>query len=88
VEKDYHRLNGEVVALRAERERLQAELGEAAVRQQRSFDQEAELRRVVEDQTQHLKGTYGEIARLESLVREMEGTRAWRLHRLLERRKS
>jgi chromosome segregation ATPase len=87
VEKDYHRLHGEVVALREERERLRAEQAEAAVRQQRAFDQEAELRRVVEDQTQHLGRTYGEIGRLESLVRDMEATRAWRLHRLLERRK-
>jgi LmbE family N-acetylglucosaminyl deacetylase/glycosyltransferase involved in cell wall biosynthesis len=87
LEKDYHRLHGEVVALRSERERLQGGLHDAALRQQRSFDQEAELRRVVEDQTQHLARTYAEITRLESLVRDMESTRAWRLHRLLERRK-
>ena len=87
LEKEYHRLNGEVVALRSERERLQGELHDAALRQQRGFDQEAELRRVVEDQTQHLARTYAEIARLGSLVRDMENTRAWRLHRLLERRK-
>jgi hypothetical protein len=42
---------------------------------------------VVEDQTQHLGRTYGEIARLETLIRAMEASRAWRLHRLLERRK-
>ncbi|HUP25688.1 MAG TPA: PIG-L family deacetylase [Thermoanaerobaculia bacterium] len=88
VEKDYHRLHGEVVALRADRERLQGELQQAAARLQRSFDQEAELRRVVDDQTEHLRRTYAEIERLGSLVREMESTRAWRLHRLLERRRS
>ena len=32
-----------------------------------------------------LRRTYAEIERLNRLVREMEGTRAWRLHRLAER---
>jgi LmbE family N-acetylglucosaminyl deacetylase/glycosyltransferase involved in cell wall biosynthesis len=88
VEKDYHRTNGEVATLRAELERLQGDLREGAVRQQRSFDQEAELRRVVDDQTEHLRRTYAEIERLASLIRAMENSRAWRLHRFLERRRS
>ena len=76
----FHRLNGEAVALRTDGERLRAEA-------QRLYDAERELRAAVADQDAHLGRTYAEIERLNALVREMEGTRAWRLHRWLTRRK-
>lgn len=72
-----HRLQGEVEALRAEHEILAADL-------RRLYDEEARLRAAVDDQTAHLGRTYDEIQRLEGRIREMEGTRAWRLHRRLE----
>jgi LmbE family N-acetylglucosaminyl deacetylase/glycosyltransferase involved in cell wall biosynthesis len=76
----FHRLNGEAVALRADGERLRAEA-------QRLYDAERELRAAVADQDAHLGRTYAEIERLNALVREMEGTRAWRLHRRFSRGK-
>ena len=39
-------------------------------------------------QTAHLGRTYAEIERLNSLIREMESTRAWRMHQWLGRRRS
>ncbi len=35
-----------------------------------------------------LRATYGEIERLNALLREMEGTRAWRFHQWVQERKS
>jgi len=63
-------LNGEAVALRAERERLDAD----RVRLEEALRAGGE---VWERTAGELRG---EIARLESLVRAMEGTKAWRLH--------
>jgi hypothetical protein len=79
-EDAYHRLHGEAEALRADRERTSAEL-------QRLYDDERGLRATVADQHTHLGRTYAEIARLEGLIRDMESTRAWRVHRWLERRR-
>jgi LmbE family N-acetylglucosaminyl deacetylase len=79
LEERYHVLNGEAVALRTERERLHAEI-------QRLYDEERKLRAAVDDQTAHLGRTYAEIGRLNSLLREMEGTRAWRVHQWWGRR--
>ncbi len=45
----------------------------------------AELRDVLAGRDEQLRRTYAEIARLDRLVHEMEGTRAWRLHRWAER---
>ena len=41
-----------------------------------------------DDQTAHLGRTYAEIERLNAAIREMEATRAWRLHTWLRRRSS
>lgn len=62
---------------------------EAALRRQEAElrRQEAELRTVVADQDDHLRRTYSEIERLNGIIREMEGTRAWRLHRRLSGRR-
>ena len=39
----------------------------------------------VERLAEDLRRTYAEIVRLNELMREMQGTRAWRLHRIVER---
>jgi len=79
LEDRYHVLNGEASALREEREGLRAEI-------QRLYDEETKLRAAMDDQTGHLGRTYAEIERLNSLIREMESTRAWRIHRWWQRR--
>src|SRR6185436_17440153 len=73
-EERFHAVNGELAGSREESERRAAEL-------QRLYDEERKLRAAVEDQTAHLGRTYAEIERLNRLIREMEATRAWRLHR-------
>lgn len=70
----FHRLNGEAEALRGERELLRTEA-------QRLYDDEGALRAAVADQDAHLGRTYGEIERLNAVIREMQATKAWRLHR-------
>lgn len=74
LDERYHRLNGEATALHDENERAVAEL--------------QRLQSVIDDQTGHLERTYGEIERLNRLIREMEGTRAWRMASWWRRRTS
>ena len=81
LEDRFHLLNGHAAALRTEREGLHTEI-------QRLYEEERKLRAVVDDQTAHLGRTYAEIGRLNGIVREMEGTRAWRLHQWWQRRTS
>ncbi|HUO86992.1 MAG TPA: PIG-L family deacetylase [Thermoanaerobaculia bacterium] len=81
-----HRQHGELVALREERQRLDDALADNARQFERLFGEEAELRRVVADQDDHLRRTYAEIERLNGVIRDMEATRAWRLHQRLSRR--
>ncbi|MFY9823493.1 MAG: glycosyltransferase, partial [Thermoanaerobaculia bacterium] len=81
LEERYHAMNGEVAALRDEHGKLR---GEA----QRLYDDEGKLRAVVDDQTAHLGRAYAEISRLNGVIREMEATRAWRLHNWLRRKPS
>ena len=70
-------LNGEAVALRAERERLDAD----------RVRLEAELRSGAEAWERTAGSLRGEIGRLESVLRAMEGTKAWRLHLWAQRLK-
>jgi hypothetical protein len=86
LEERYHALNGELTALRAELAATAEGHGKATAEVQRLYDQEASLRSVVEDQTVHLGRTYAEIERLNGTIREMEATRAWRLHTWMRRR--
>ena len=58
----------------------------ASAEVQRLYDDEGKLRAAVDDQTAHLGRTYAEIERLNGLIREMEATRAWRVHQWLGRR--
>jgi len=78
LESRYHALHGEVAARREDATRQEAEL-------RRLYADEAALRAVVEERDAHLGRTYAEIARLEARIREMEGTRAWRAHRRVEK---
>lgn len=78
-EERFHALNGELEGFRAGHAKLAAEL-------QRLYDEERALRSAVDDQTVHLGRTYAEIERLNRLIREMEATRAWRLHQRLQRK--
>ncbi len=45
------------------------------------------LRAKVEEQEEHLRRLYAEIERLGSVIEEMQGTRAWRVHEWLQRRR-
>jgi LmbE family N-acetylglucosaminyl deacetylase/glycosyltransferase involved in cell wall biosynthesis len=73
-EERYHARNGECAALESDHRRLRAEV-------QRLHEEEGKLRAAIDDQTAHLGRTYAEIERLNGIIREMEATRAWRLHR-------
>ncbi|HXO20872.1 MAG TPA: PIG-L family deacetylase [Thermoanaerobaculia bacterium] len=79
LEERFHATRGELAALTAGHERLRADA-------QRLYGEEAKLRAAVDDQTAHLGRTYAEIERLNRAIREMEATRAWRLHRWWHRR--
>ena len=48
-------------------------------------EQEKLLREVTTDQEEHLKRLYAEITRLNGLISAMESTKAWRLHRTVEK---
>ena len=85
VKGDLARLEAERQRLAAEEARLREEMAGREREQQRLYDDERALRAAVDDQTEHLRRTYAEIERLNGIVRGMEATRAWRLHRWLER---
>jgi hypothetical protein len=92
-EEGFHRANGELVALREEHRRLsddelrlRASVDDNARQFESMFAEEAALRSVVADQDDHLRRTYAEIERLNGVIREMEATRAWRLHQRLSGR--
>jgi len=78
-EERFHAANGELAGFREASERTAAEL-------RRLYEEERSLRAAVEDQTAHLGRTYAEIERLNRVIREMEGTRAWRLHQWWQRK--
>lgn len=88
LEERYHALNGEATALRADLAATAEAHGKATAEAQRLYDQEGSLRDVVDNQTAHLGRTYAEIERLNAAIREMEATRAWRLHNWMRRRPS
>jgi LmbE family N-acetylglucosaminyl deacetylase len=81
LEERYHALNGQVEAVKQDNERVRMDL-------QRLYDQEQKLRDSVNEQTVHLRRTYGEIERLNALIKRMESSRAWRVHRWVQERKS
>lgn len=76
-EEEHHRLNGRVVGLENH-----LEVVEASERRTREALQEmqGQERQVSQD----LRRAYDEIERLNGLIKAMESTRAWRLHRWVE----
>lgn len=91
----FHRLNGEVASLRADRERVGRELEEKSDEARRLIAEEERLgtdlerlRQDLQQRDEDLRATYGEIERLNELVESMRGTRAWRLHEWISRRSS
>ncbi len=84
-EERFHAANGALAARAAEHERLAGDLARQAVDLTRLYGEEKALHATIDDQTGHLGRTYAEIERLNGLIRAMEATRAWRLHRLFSR---
>ncbi len=95
LEDSYHRINGEREALRIERDRLAEERDRLVAdhRQHPEHDRQAlelyrerdQLRQEVAERDEHLRRTYAEIERLNELIEAMESTRAWRMHRTIEK---
>jgi LmbE family N-acetylglucosaminyl deacetylase len=77
----YHQKNGDLAALGDAHRLLDTET-------QRLYGEEEKLRAALAERDEHLGRTYGEIARLNGLLKEMQATRAWRAHEWLGRRKS
>jgi hypothetical protein len=73
--------------LRDEVERCQRQAAIFDARLRQLFGDEALLRGTIGETEEHLARTYQEIDRLNALIREMEGTKAWRLHHWIERRR-
>ncbi len=98
-EDRYHRLNGEIVLLRSERDQLviarDRVLDDLAGAQNHVGELETEIEKLGEElrthfssaetQQKHLSRTYAEIDRLTTIIEEMESTKAWSLHRKLEK---
>jgi LmbE family N-acetylglucosaminyl deacetylase len=87
LEGSYHRLNGEAVALRSEREDMAADRQRLMTTLRQHEDTIHELTRHQKDLDAHLGRVYAEIERLNGIIKAMEGTRAWRAHRWLEKLK-
>jgi hypothetical protein len=81
------RLVGEAQAKERELAARDAAAAATAGELRRVYGEESKLRGAVDEQTAHLGRTHAEIERLNRLIRDMEATRAWRLHRWLERRR-
>jgi LmbE family N-acetylglucosaminyl deacetylase len=79
-EQARHRLHGEVVSLREAGEQLRAAQDANGEELRRLYAEEARLREELAAQTETVAATYGEIERLGKILRDMESTRAWRLH--------
>jgi LmbE family N-acetylglucosaminyl deacetylase len=78
LEDAYHRIDGERESLAVYSDKLKKQI-------QDLHDEEKLLREVADDQENHLKRVYEEIERLKALITEMEFTKAWRLHRTIEK---
>ncbi len=84
-EERFHAANGALAARVAGYERLADDLGRQAAELTRLYGEEKALHATIDDQSAHLGRTYAEIERLNGLIRAMESSRAWRLHRLFSR---
>jgi LmbE family N-acetylglucosaminyl deacetylase len=93
MERSYHLRNGELETVREESERRARALEEHERQFQRFYEDEATLRRGIDEQLAHLGRTYAEIDRLgaliadrERMIEAMQGTRAWRFREWWQRR--
>ncbi|HVS63142.1 MAG TPA: PIG-L family deacetylase [Thermoanaerobaculia bacterium] len=87
LEESWHRLNGEVIGLRAERAELLQGAAASSAANEALRQEEGRLRAAIQEQGEHQSRLYAEIERLNGLIGTMEQTRAWRLHQLLQRRR-
>jgi LmbE family N-acetylglucosaminyl deacetylase len=76
----YHGANGDLAALRDAHGLLETEA-------RRLYGEEEKLRAGLAERDEHLGRTYGEIERLNGIVKEMQATRAWRTHEWIGRHK-
>ena len=71
-----------------ERDRLVATLDDHPDHDRQALDlyrQRDQLRELVMEHEDHLRRTYAEIERLNALIRDMQDTRAWRMHKTVEK---
>ncbi len=91
----FNQAHTERESLRVERDRLAEERAQLVARLETHPDhdrqaldlyrQRDQLRRELDEQADHLRRTYAEIERLNTLIAEMQGTRAWRMHKSVEK---
>lgn len=68
LEDRYHRLNGELHALRAEESARRRQVESQSAELERLYGEEQRLRAIVDDRDEHLRRTYAEIERLQGLL--------------------
>jgi len=95
LEGSFHQVNGEAAGLRTELERLVEERDRliSDVDRHPDHDRQAlelyrqrdQLSAELDERDEHLRRTYAEIERLNRLIEDMQGTKAWRLHKTVER---
>jgi len=91
----YTQADAERAALRVERDRLAEERDRLVAtleghpdHDRQTLDlyrQRDQLREQVMEHEDHLRRTYAEIERLNALIQDMQGTRAWRMHKTVEK---
>ncbi len=98
-ESRYHRINGEVVLLRSANDELNTARQHVQAELEGALNRITELQTQIDtiggnlqtqyttvaQQEEHLGRTYAEIERLNNLVKEMESTKVWALHRKIEK---
>lgn len=95
LESEHFRLNGELVAVKGDAERLLGELGASGQELARLYREEqrlaADAHRLETDlkaQTELVARLYAEVSRQGNQIQAMESTRAWRFHQWWQRRRS
>jgi len=66
-------------------EALRREVGELTSLLAASGETENTLRARIEEQSRHLEATYAEISRLGSILKQIQSSRTWKLHLLIEK---
>jgi len=84
-EARFHQRNGALENLRAEQRGLAAELRGAEARAVALYERLTQRDGALYERDATLRATYAEIERLGGLIRTMESSRAWRLHRWWQR---